>query len=226
MADRWIVSDHPREAAARLVAEAIRTVDREHGFARLAIPGGSAIDVIRLLPSMLTGGEWSRLRLTWVDERCVPVASPDSNRGAAHAAGLYASGPVALELPLLDDSDTPETAVDRFSRRFQEHFQGGLDIALLGVGEDGHIASLFPGRRWLASKAPIFHVSDSPKPPPRRMTMTYDVLRLAGHRVLFAAGAGKRAALEAIKAGRPDLPVNILGGDRLIVTDQRLEGTV
>jgi len=102
-------------------------------------------------------------------------------------------------------------------------FEGGLDVVLLGMGEDGHVASLFPGRRppaggWVA------WVEDSPKPPPRRITLTREILRTATTTILLATGAAKRTALERVIAGDPGLPAVGLPG-LVVVTDQRIGGS-
>jgi 6-phosphogluconolactonase len=146
MAEKVIVSETPVEAAASVLAEAIAAVDRELGWTRLAIPGGAALEVLRHVPSKLANGEWSRLRLTWIDENCVDPASPESHRGAAYAAGILSlDRPVALEIPLWEAGDAPERAVNRVTRRFESDFSGGLDVSLLELADDGHIASIFPG---------------------------------------------------------------------------------
>ena len=85
-------------------------------------------------------------------------------------------------------------------------FEGALDVTLLGLGEDGHIASLFPGHAWNAGHAPVMHVTDSPKPPSTRITLTRLMLQTASTHILFAVGVAKRGAIARVLAGDPDLP--------------------
>lgn len=207
-------------AAGEQVARALALVDARRGGARLAIAGGSAAAAMRHVLAALPDEVRRRLRLTWADERCVPLADRDSNRGAALRAGALPDD-CALMLPLWSDDDTIDAAVARVTAGLQGEFAGGLDVALLGVGEDGHVASLFPGHPALARTQPVVHVADSPKPPSARMTLTLPILRAADC-VVLATGEGKRAALTRLRAGDPRLPAAALA--RLTVfTDLELE---
>lgn len=210
------------QRAAAGIARALIAADVRAGHSRLAIPGGSALQVMATLLPLLPDEVRQRLRLTWVDERCVPVADPASNQGEARRAGLVPDG--ARVLPLWWDGADPASAVARVAQGLEADFAGGLDVALLGLGEDGHIASLFPGHPALASTEPVLHLGDSPKPPPERMTLGLSLLQRAGLCVLLATGEGKRAALVRLQRRDAALPAAALG--RLIVfTDlEGLEG--
>src|SRR4051812_36951228 len=162
------VTSRPLELAATLVSEALKRVGPG---ARLGIPGGSALGVLRLVREALAPELWSSLRLTWVDERIVPVNDAASNRGDAQRSALSKEQPVALELPLVLDGENAAKAVERVTAQFARDFGGALDVALLGLGEDGHIASLFPGNPALDSDAPVIAIHDSPKPPSVRLTL-------------------------------------------------------
>ena len=124
--------------------------------------------------------------------------------GVAHADGLFE----VLTFVRLQQFDV---AV--------ESCEGGIDIALLGMGEDGHIASLFPGHAAPPEGALAAHIADSPKPPKDRITLTHRVLAAATDvSILLATGEGKRAALERLGAGDASLPAH--GLPRLtVVTD-------
>ncbi|MBK7951505.1 MAG: 6-phosphogluconolactonase [Deltaproteobacteria bacterium] len=180
---------------------------------RLAISGGSALEVV-LRAAPRAGALWRRVALTWVDERCVPLADPDSNRGEAMRRGLLAPGRI---VPLLEDGESPSAAIARYDRCHAEELGGGLDLVVLGLGPDGHVASLFPGRAWPASGVAAF-VADSPKPPARRLTLTRGALAGARHVLLFATGESKREALERVLRGDPTLPATGLPG-LVVVTD-------
>ncbi len=207
------------EAAAAAAVEALIAADTRAGRSRLAIPGGSALQAMRALTAGLPGAVRRRLHLTWVDERCVPLQDEDSNRGAAARAGLLPVDCAAV-LPLWWDEASPDVAVERVSSRLRGQFADGLDVALLGLGEDGHIASLFPGRA--ARAGTVAHVADSPKPPAERMTLTLAMLQRAGLCVLLATGASKRDALQRLRRGDASLPGSALA--RLqVYTDLELE---
>lgn len=206
-------------AAAEAVLAALVRADAASGRSRLAIPGGSAVVVMRAVLAGLPEAARRRLHLTWVDERCVPLADKESNRGAAARAGLL-PGDCAVTLPLWWDDVSAGVALGRASAGLREQFADGLDVALLGLGEDGHIASLFPGRA--ARAGTVAHVPDSPKPPAERMTLTLATLQRAGLCVLLVLGEGKRAALERLRRGDPRLPGSAL--ERLrVYTDLDVE---
>jgi 6-phosphogluconolactonase len=161
--------------------------------------------------------------LTYTDERCVPVDSPDSIRGALYREGALSHDDApAYELPLYLDGERPHVAAMRASLPFRRRFQGGLDVALLGLGPDGHVASLFPGHADPGVDTLIAHVDDSPKPPAQRVTLTRHALLGSHACVVLAFGAGKREALQAALRGAPGLPTEGLPG-LVFVTDQELD---
>ncbi len=199
-----VASESPLEAAAEQLVAALRAVDARRGHARLAISGGSSAAVIAKVREEL-GSMWGRVSLTWADERCVPYASDDSNRGAAYRDGvLGAPSDVARELPLFLDGETPEEAAERVERAFVADFGGALDVVSLGMGPDGHVASLFPGAAPGAGYVSI--VRDSPKPPPTRLTLTRRALLTAERTVVYAVGEAKRDAVKRVMAGDEALP--------------------
>lgn len=225
---RVIRSDDPVRLAATRLADAVAVVDRAHGSARLAIPGGSALEAVEPAREAL-GGAWSRVRLTWVDERCVPEHDEASNRGTAHRVGaLDEKDPPADELPLHLDGESGETSVVRVEAGITRRFQDALDVVLLGMGEDGHVASLFPGFAPPAG-ARVAHVRSAPKPPRERITLTPRLLATAAGVVLLATGEAKRTALERLVRGDPSLPAGALlealgAGVVTVVTDLALRG--
>jgi 6-phosphogluconolactonase len=207
--------------AAEILVAALRAADGASGGARLAIPGGSALAVVGPARAQL-GPAWGRIRLTWVDERVVPFADARSNRGLAfRSAALDALDPPAVLLPLLTDGEPAHCAVARVDAALAAQFGGALDVALLGMGEDGHIASLFGGAAD-GSRARVVFV------PARaggsaRLSLTRAMLATATRTVLVATGEAKRAALERVVAGDPALPASGLPG-LVVVTNLDLRG--
>lgn len=242
-----VVAADPIAHAGSWLADRLRRLAARPGGAeiRLAIPGGSALAAVDRARAEL-GDLWRRVALTWVDERCVPVASRDSNRGEAMRLGILppaagiaspraATASPALVLPLFEDGESPQEALARVARRYAETFADGLDVAVLGMGADGHVASLFPDRRAPAAEgvrsvaepdrgadagrfACVAYVPDAPKAPPRRITLTRRALACARQTLLVASGEEKRNALERLCAGDPELPATGLPG-LVVVTD-------
>jgi 6-phosphogluconolactonase len=201
------------EAAAGAVVSALETGVRLNGTASLAATGGRmpgpVYDLMALAPM-----DWARVRITLSDERWVDPSSPDSNARLVRERLLQHRAAEAMFHPLRDREPNPEAAAEHASALF--HSWPPLDVVMLGMGEDGHVASLFPGspalERGLDRTAPacIFVPAGEGRPPPQaRLSLTIRGLTTAGLVVILASGAAKRAVLEqALAGGDPrELPV-------------------
>ena len=185
----------------------------ERGRATLAIPGGrSPGPVLTALAERLDPFVRNRLHLLWVDERAVPVGHPDRNDLPTLAA-WKAGGPLPAAVHAMPaEADDLEAAASAYAASLKAATGGGvLDVVLLGIGEDGHVASLFPHHPGLQELDPVFAVTDSPKPPARRLTLSLPVLTEARSRFILGLGAAKGAVYAAARQG-PDraLPVSLL----------------
>ena len=140
-----------------------------------------------------------------VDERCVPRDHPESNGRMLREA----LGPEARVREARGELG-PEDAAWLYAREVGE--DRVFDVLVLGLGEDGHTASLFPGHPEAASEhAPVIGVRGSPKPPPERITLTLPVIARARHTVLLVTGDAKREPLARVRAGDETLPPARLG---------------
>lgn len=196
------VPELAREFARRAVEAGARAIGARGRFV-LAIPGGSVatafVPVLAAAPI-----DWRHVDLFWCDERCAAVDSPESNYGLAQALWLGTTPPGSPRVHRLSGEmpDPDQAAAD--SDREMELLLGAppvLDLVLLGVGEDGHVASLFPGHSALEESARwVIAIDDAPKPPACRLTLTLPVLAHARAVCVAAFGASKsetmRAALE------------------------------
>jgi 6-phosphogluconolactonase len=180
----------------------------------VALPGGSVATTF--FPRLArVSMDWSRIDFFWGDERAVPPSDPESNLGVARRLWLEPAGVPAERVHRMraDAPDPREAAADYAAEL--ERVAGSpprLDFALLGVGPDGHVCSLFRGHPVLAERHRwVAVVEDSPKPPPRRLTLTLPVLAAAEQVVVVALGRGKAAIVrEAIEDPDSALPVALV----------------
>jgi 6-phosphogluconolactonase len=201
------------EVAAGTVVSALETGVRLNGTASLAATGGRSpgpvYDLMALAPM-----EWAKVRVTLTDERWVDETSPDSNARLVREHLLKHRAAEAMFHPLRDGEPDPATAARHASSLF--HAWPPLDVAMLGMGEDGHVASLFPDSPVLglgldpAAPACIAVPAGDGRPPAQaRLSLTIHPLINAGLVVILTSGAVKRAVLErALEGGDPrELPV-------------------
>lgn len=142
--------------------------------------------------------DWSRVVFWWGDERFVPAGSADRNAAQAREAFLDHVGvdPAHVhEVPASDEVATAEESADAYSAALREH-GGPFEVLMLGIGPDGHCASLFPGHAALAATDAIaVAVHDSPKPPPDRVTLTFEAMDRCRAVWFVASGEGKAEAV-------------------------------
>jgi 6-phosphogluconolactonase len=207
-ADAEAVARHAADQIAWRIAEGRRDGRRVH----IALAGGRTPQrAYELLADI--EGSWTHVHLWLGDERCVPADHPDSNALMVREA-LYARA--RADPPVLHELPSPEQAEDAAWRYGSDLLDAlpdlTFDVVLLGMGPDGHTASLFPGFPQLASReAPCVPVHGAPKPPPDRVTLTLPVLRGGRFTLLLATGAEKADALARARAGDEALPVALLG---------------
>ena len=197
----------PEELAAafvkRLEREAAEAIARRGRFA-LALTGGSSATA--LLPRFVSARvDWLRTDLFWSDERAVAISDSASNYGLARRLWLDLAGvPAANVHRLRGEMADLGAAADAAEREMEECLgeRPRLDVLWLGVGEDGHVASLFPGHALLAERRRfVAALTDSPKPPAGRLTLTLATIAAARQVVFMALGAAKAAAVGAALGG-------------------------
>jgi len=192
------IFDNPPDlvrAAARTILQRI-----DAGARSIALSGGSTP---KPLYEML-GRELPAAAVTWVvvDERYVPIGDPQSNAGMIEQT-LSASGiPQGTRLlRFRTELRDPDRTAEEFAREWKTLGLTKLDLVVLGMGDDGHTASLFPGTAVLQIEDRIAAAVYVPRLDSWRVTLTSTVLREAGLRIVLAAGAKKRPILDEVKAG-------------------------
>jgi 6-phosphogluconolactonase len=196
------------EAAAAWTADHIKAAVAGRGACYWALAGGETPrgGYERLAQSPYRESlPWGSVVITWSDERKVPLDDPRSNYAMAKAALLdHVPIPPERVIPLVGD---PTPAL----RRIPADPDGWprFDIIHLGMGEDGHTASLFPGNpALLEHQALVAHVHNAPKPPPERLTLTLPVINAARAVLFMVQGASKKDALTRVLRGDPTLPAS------------------
>jgi 6-phosphogluconolactonase len=221
----------PETVATRAAAHIERQLQRalqERGVAHLALSGGTT--PARTYEVLATGAvDWTGVQIWFADERCVPPDDEQSNYRLVAETLLTPAAIPAERVRRMQGELGPEEGARRYARELLEHLgRGGseppsppvLDVVVLGIGPDGHVASLFPGAPALdaGEEAICLGVHDSPKPPPERITLSLAVLRAARGCLLLATGASKADAVNAMLGEpTPHVPASLLRRERLTV---------
>jgi 6-phosphogluconolactonase len=222
--------------AALQIARDLQSARRARGVAHLALSGGTTpARTYELLASELS--DWERIEVWFADERCVGPEDPESNYRLARETLLSAVVVPEERVHRMEGELGPEAGAERYALTLRErvspqtddpahaHVEAGalppaLDVIVLGIGPDGHVASLFPGAPTLDAdaRALCLGVHDSPKPPPERITLSLSVLRSARACVLMATSASKSDAVAAMLGDpSPHVPASLLRRGRLSV---------
>jgi 6-phosphogluconolactonase len=213
-------------AAARLVT---RLVDAQaaRGSASLVLTGGrtgiAVLEQLRTAPAM-AAVDWSRVDLYWGDERFLPAGDPERNETQARQALLdhvpVAPGRVRVMAPSDGEfGDDPDAAAAGYARaladaaRREDHGSvPSFDVCLLGVGEEGHTASVFPDSPAVhATERSVVGVRDCPKPPPTRVSLTLPAIRRSAEVWLMTTGESKASAVATALGGADEVRLPAAG---------------
>jgi 6-phosphogluconolactonase len=217
------------EACASIIAKRLRALLDRQTSVHLALCGGrSPVGAYELLGA--TELPWERVELWFADERCVAPEDPQANVALVRRTLLAGAHAKHARVHRIEGERGPEQGALRYEALLGERVQANreelpvLDLVLLGIGEDGHIASLFPNHAALDERSArlCLPICDSPKPPPQRVTLSLALLRSARGCLLLASGAAKaRALARALAAPGHDAPVSLLAQERLCVLADR-----
>ncbi|CAG7848035.1 Probable 6-phosphogluconolactonase Short=6PGL [Serendipita indica DSM 11827] len=199
--------DDVKDALAQFVVKAQHEAIEKKGRFTIALSGGS-------LPKMLgklvdaPDVQWDRWQVYYADERVVPLDHEDSNHALCKKE-FYDKVPIpegnihTINTDYLDDIEELREAYEndlilQFASKETARFPI-FDLILLGMGPDGHTCSLFPGHELLMEEVEwVACLEDSPKPPPKRITLTFPVLNHAARVAFVATGEGKKEMLARI----------------------------
>lgn len=210
-------ADAVAAGAAELIAQRARRAVDERGAFTIAVSGGRTpwrmLALLRGLPDV----PWPATRVFQVDERIAP--SGDPVRNLTQLRDVLAGQPVTIVPMPVEDTDLA-AAADRYAATLPE-----LDLIHLGLGADGHTASLVPGDPVLAVSDRLVALTDQPYQGRLRMTLTYPALAGARELLWVVTGADKADALAALLAGSPDIPAGRVQAERsLILADAAASG--
>ncbi len=206
-----VVDDVPGEFAERVVEAFLNRPG--DGFS-LVLSGGNTAR--RCYERLASDGadqvDWWQVDVYWGDERCVPPDDPESNERLVREALLERVGAANAVYPM-----RCEEGPDVYQQRVAQ--AGKLDLVHLGLGQDGHTASLFPGSAALdADPGRLVVMNEDPKGNNRyrRMTLTFSGIARARLAVVTVEGESKREAFTAVRRGDRDIPATRIQADRLI----------
>ncbi len=179
-----------------------------HDRADVVLTGGGvgtavALRLIDVIPQ--TAVDWARVHLWWGDERFVPLSSADRN----DLPVVLALAQIPLPRPTLHQVDEPSSgqSISDSAKQYSDDVETmfaqksntlGFTVVLLGLGPDGHVASIFPGHPSVDSTLTCLPVDDSPKPPANRVSMSLETLNKSRHVWILASGAEKHDALDKL----------------------------
>ena len=205
-----------REAAERIVAAAGRAAEEGRTFS-IALAGGStpkALYELLATDAYKSRIDWPRVEVFFGDERTVPPDHKDSNYRMAREALLSKAAIPGDNVYRMAGERDPNTAAKEYGQMLKEKFgEGGLDMVLLGMGDDGHTASLFPETDALNETRHRAVANFVPKLNTWRLTLTAPFINRSGDVMILVGGASKAARLQEVLEGPPDprrLPVQLI----------------
>jgi 6-phosphogluconolactonase len=199
-------------AACQCILDAANTTIAERGKFKIVLAGGTTPEKVYLLLAQ-SQADWSKWHIYYGDERCLPKDHADRNSVMAEQAFLS-----KVAIPKAQIFTIPaELGAEQAAAQYQQMVKDALpfDLVLLGMGEDGHTASLFPGHLHDAEEL-VHAVYDSPKPPPERVSLSAKALGNARQVIFLITGSNKREAVKLWRSGH-DLPIASILSDSINV---------
>lgn len=230
-----ITADAEQLAAkgAEIVWKTAREAVARQGYFAVAISGGSTPRAMHRLLAQepyLTDIAWPQTHVFMVDERMVAFEHPDSNFGTAQKDFLDKIPIPKKQIHPMPATDRPEEGAALYQTKLESFFQNFnsrnpvFDLIILGIGQDGHIASLFPGHPIIEDANSWILSVKGGQPEVWRLTLNYHVLNRAKHILFIASGSGKATIIQALfegrQAGLPASKIRPINGKMTWLLDQ------
>jgi 6-phosphogluconolactonase len=209
-------ADRLARAVARALVARLAAAQALHGTASVVVTGGGVgTAVLERVAALAAAPErevvdWTAVDVWWGDERFVPADDPERNERGARRALLDPVGVPADRVHAMPASDagfdTPEEAADWYAGQLAAAAGEGrslprFDVLLLGMGPEGHVASIFPHSPAARDERPVVSVHDCPKPPPTRLSLTFPAISSAEEVWLIVSGESKATAVARALTG-------------------------
>ncbi len=204
------------QAAADYLLQQIKTCVDKKGQCHVVLPGGTTpahcLEILANKPL-----PWKNIHWYPGDERCYPFGHPERNDSMIMDKLFSQQKSASENFHPMPAELGPEQGAEKYAALIDA--TGGIDIVLLGMGEDGHTASLFPGNSALKDQHSVVPVFNAPKAPDERISIGLTTLRNAGECIVIATGKNKREALAKFKKGEA-LPITQIEPDVWFVDEE------
>jgi 6-phosphogluconolactonase len=196
-----VVAKNESELATKFCdyfSEIVGSVIKRIGFATVALSGGKTPDIIftKLAEDYPNRIDWAKVIIFWTDERCVPPGDPQSNYGRAYELLIEKIGIPSENIFRVRGEDDPETESERYAQLLETNARLKRDVPcfdfiMLGIGEDGHTASIFPGQENLFTTDKLTAVTVNPSNLQTRITLSGSLINNASNVAVVASGINK-----------------------------------
>lgn len=181
-----------------IISQAVDCLKKKSCFKLVLSGGRTPLSIFEYLVEKQDQLDWSKVELYWLDERCVSIDSPDSNFGNCLRTLIERLEVKPKYYPMYE-AESPEAAANTYERLLRERFrpdQPDFDLVLIGVGPDGHIASIFPENDYACDSCWVMS-TESPNPPHQRVTLTIPVINQINVKLFIVKGDDKKWVFDA-----------------------------
>lgn len=182
------------------IAESVKKIEKicrsKKGLVHIALSGGSTPRPIYAALAKSKKIDWKRINLYLVDERYVPLTDPDSNFRMVFETMMKKLGGKLHGFSFFDTTLPVKKSLEDYRLKLEPVLKCGFDLIILGIGPDGHIASLFPGSKALTTKTPVAHTTTKQFTVKNRLTITFPVILKSKHLLVLLKGSEKADTLD------------------------------